>query len=386
MLILCFLIIITLLAGIYIHIPFCKQACHYCDFHFSTSLSLKEKFLEAIETEISLQKEYLYNETVETIYFGGGTPSLLSSSEISKQLEQLRSTFVINENTEVTLEANPDDLSRTKLEDLYSAGINRLSIGIQSFDNNILTYLNRAHNAVEAFECVEQARMIGFENISIDLIYAIKEDNHKRWQRDLEKCLSLHPEHISAYSLTIEEKTAFGNWLNKGKISVVNDAFAVDEYNMLCEALGENGYDHYEVSNFSLPGLASKHNSNYWRQQKYLGLGPSAHSYNQISRHFNISNNNLYIKALIRQELPNEIEYLAVEDQINEYLLTGLRTSWGCEIDKLKDYGLDVLTQHKKYIEELESRKMIILENNCMRLTEKGLLMADKIASDMFIV
>lgn len=375
------------MAGIYIHIPFCKQACHYCDFHFSTNLQSKEEMLLAISKEVILQKKYLAGEIIETIYFGGGTPSLLSSEELSQLLQTVYAHFEVAPFPEITLEANPDDLSFEKLSSFSEANINRLSIGIQSFDDNHLTYLNRAHNSQEALSCIEDARKVGIDNISIDLIYAIPSDNHDLWRKDLAQAIALKPTHISSYCLTIESSTAFGNWLKRGKIKSINDEYAAQQFEILLSTLKENGFEQYEVSNFCLPNQYSKHNSNYWRQEKYLGVGPSAHSYNGINRQFNISSNKKYVDAINQKIVPFTLDQLNHKDHINEYLLTTLRTKWGASLHKIEHtYQHDLLGVNEAYINDLLKRGLAKIENSALILTDQGKLFADKIASDLFLM
>lgn len=370
------------LAGIYIHIPFCRQACHYCDFHFSTSLKYKGALVDAIAQEASLQQEYLEKEPVETIYFGGGTPSLLSQEEIEKILKALSSNYPFIPEPEITLETNPDDLSPAKLQALKAAGINRLSVGIQSFHDLHLQSLNRAHNANEARQCVQAARAAGFSNISIDLIYAIPATDHSLWQKDLETALSLRPEHISSYCLTIEPQTAFGNWLRKGKIQPINEEFAAQQFEMLLQSLGQAGYEQYEISNFSLPGKHSRHNSSYWQQKTYLGLGPSAHSFNRRSRQANVSNNARYLKAIGKNEVPYEREELLRADMINEYILIGLRTRQGCHLPYLQEqWNYNLMENQQQFINELFQQGYACLENESLVLTNSGKLLADEISS-----
>ena len=316
------------MAGIYLHIPFCKQACHYCDFHFSTNTKFSTELVDALKKELILQKHYLNDEKVQTIYFGGGTPSLLLAKDLNTLLSTIRQHFALDTSVEVTLEANPDDLNEEKLVQLKDIGINRLSIGIQSFDNGILKFLNRAHDASMAVKSVEEARALGFNNISVDLIYAIPGQDLNSWKKNIAKAIKLDTEHISAYSLTIEERTVFGRWAAQKKISVPdNDASAADMI-LLIDALEIAGYQHYEVSNFSKPGYLSRHNSSYWKDEKYLGIGPSAHSYNGTMRQFNISNNYHYVKAIQSGRVPATPEILNRADQINDWILTTIRTSW----------------------------------------------------------
>jgi oxygen-independent coproporphyrinogen-3 oxidase len=375
------------MAGIYLHIPFCKQACHYCDFHFSTDLEIRTELVHAMGDEIALQQQYLNGEPVDTIYFGGGTPSLLSGDEIAFLLEKLRRNHAIAATAEITLEANPDDLLPDKLVELKSVGINRLSIGIQSFDDSILRYLNRAHDSNAATRCMEYARHAGFANISIDLIYAIPGLSAEAWIYNIDRALQFRPEHLSAYTLTIEEKTTFGNWMSKGKLVPVDESTAAEQMEILVTALSKNGYRQYEISNFGLPGFESKHNSNYWKGGKYLGIGPSAHSYDQSTRQHNIANNHLYVQSLKEKDVPAETEVLKKEDQINEYILTTLRTDAGCNLTILKNgFGYDVLALHSRYLRELQDHKLVSLEDHYLKLTAAGKLLADKISSDLFLI
>lgn len=375
------------MAGIYFHIPFCKQACHYCDFHFSTNTSRKTDIVQAICRELVLQKDYLNKEVIHTIYFGGGTPSLLTETELQRILDTTYQHFTIASHPEITLEANPDDLSKDKLQRLRQAGINRLSIGIQSFHEPHLRYLNRAHNAQEAKACVTNAQDTGFTNLSIDLIYAIPAGNHDLWAQDLQTAIELQPQHISSYCLTIEEKTVFGNWLKKSKIKEADEEFAAEQFEMMVDVLAKHGYEQYEISNFCLPGFYSRHNSNYWKKDQYLGIGPSAHSYDGVSRQFNVASNSRYLKALAEDKLDFEKELLQPHDQVNEYILTGLRTKWGCDLQRVKEaFDYDLYANNKKYIDELISQEMAFIQDQHFILSNKGKLLADRIASDLFIV
>jgi oxygen-independent coproporphyrinogen III oxidase len=374
------------MAGLYIHIPFCKQACHYCDFHFSTNQELRTDLVEAISKEITIQKDYLGGEEIRTIYFGGGTPSLLDGQELHAILETIRATHPVIDNPEVTLEANPDDLTLPKLQELWGIGINRLSIGIQSFHSEFLTFLNRVHDADSAIRCFQNARHAGFKNISVDLIYAIPGESLSQWKEDIQQMIALQPDHISCYALTIEEKTVFGRWSVSGKLKSTDDETAAHHLEILMEELERAGFEHYEISNFAKPGFHSKHNSSYWRQAKYLGIGPSAHSYNGSSRQFNIKNNNFYIKSLQNNTVPFECEVLTRENKINEYILTTLRTKWGTNLKKIKeDYGYDLLNENKRYLSKIFDSGLAMLESDVLRLTRKGKLLADKISSDLFV-
>lgn len=375
------------MSGIYLHIPFCRQACHYCDFHFSTNTDLKGELVQAMGDEISLRRDYLQDELVETIYFGGGTPSLLTAGELEFLLTTLHQHHRVAHDAEVTLEANPDDLTPSKLAALKSLGINRLSIGIQSFDDAVLRYLNRAHDAATAVKSVEDARRAGFTNLTIDLIYAIPDQSRQAWERDLGRAVTLDPPHISAYTLTIEEKTVFGHRLSKGKLKAVSDHLAAEQLELLMEKLTAAGYLQYEISNFSKPGHESRHNSNYWNGVPYLGIGPGAHSFNTTSRQANVANNHLYVRALKQKAVPFEIEVLSRYDRVNEYILTSLRTAAGCRLSVLKaDLECDLMILHSRYLTELQKHKLLEIQDDHLRLTPKGRLVADRIASDLFLV
>jgi len=375
------------LAGIYIHIPFCRQACHYCDFHFSTNLTRMPEMVKAICKELALQKNYLGGDAVDSIYFGGGTPSLLGEADVNRLLQQVHDLFTIEKGAEITLEANPDDLSVQKLTELKAAGINRLSIGIQSFADQHLQWMNRLHTAEESLRCIQNARQVGFSNISIDLIYAVPATAHKTWGKDLTTAIDLKPEHISAYCLTIEESTAFGNWVKKGKMQDIDEEYAAQQFEILMETLTAAGYQQYEISNFCLPGYHSRHNSNYWKKGKYLGAGPSAHSYDGESRQFNVTNNTKYLNALAENRLQHIYEMLEPHDQVNEYIMTSLRTQWGCDLNILKsDFDFDLLLANEKYVHELLQQKRAIITKDYLILTNAGKLLADKIASDLFLL
>jgi oxygen-independent coproporphyrinogen III oxidase len=375
------------MAGIYIHIPFCKQACHYCDFHFSTNLAFRHEMVSAIITELSLRRAYVEGEPVETIYFGGGTPSLLTDNEVGSIISTIAAMYKVSADAEVTLEANPDDLSHDKLAALKKAGINRLSIGIQSFNDHILQFLNRSHDANAARRSVEQSRAAGFKNISIDLIYAIPQQSNALWEQNLDEAISLNPDHISSYSLTIEPKTFFGNRLAHGKFTPYDDDASGTQLETLIDKLTNAGYEHYEISNFAKPGYYSKHNSSYWRQKNYLGVGPSAHSFNGVSRQANIRNNHQYLKSISEGVVPFEMEILSRKDQINDYLLTTLRTSWGCDLTYLRDHlSYDLLSENRNYIEKLLQNHYGEVADNILRLTQRGKFIADRICGDLFLV
>jgi oxygen-independent coproporphyrinogen III oxidase len=373
------------MAGIYIHIPFCKQACYYCDFHFSTNLSASKEMFASLGREIEMRKDYIDNP-VATIYLGGGTPSLAETADLALLIEKIRASFDLTHDVEITIEANPDDLSKPKLESLKAIGVNRLSIGIQSFDDTVLRMLNRAHDSSMATAAISSARKAGFDNISIDLIYSIPSQAPAQWEQNIIRALDLAPEHISAYSLTIEEKTVFGRWRAKGKIVPVAEDVSAEEFDILLSLLEKAGYEHYEISNFARPGCYSRHNSSYWKREKYLGIGPSAHSFNGSSRQFNISNNYEYIRAIARGETPASVEILSDEDQINDFLLTTLRTSWGTDLEKLRnELKYDLMNMRQNYIHTLIQNRLAVVRNDHLILTREGKFVADKISSDLFV-
>lgn len=374
------------MSGIYIHIPFCKQACHYCDFHFSTSLKNKEALIQALVKELELRQDEFNDQTVETIYFGGGTPSLLSSDELLLIIETIFKHYKVSANPEITLEANPDDLSKNLIIQLSKTPVNRLSIGIQSFFEADLKLMNRAHNAVEAKACLSEAIKY-FNNISIDLIYGIPGLTHEHWIKNIETALSFNIPHISSYALTVEPKTALDAFIKKGVIPNVDDDLAQEQFHRLIERLEASGFVHYELSNFGKPAYFSKNNSAYWQGKSYLGIGPSAHSFNGNQRSWNVRNNSKYIKALQENVLPLEIETLSITDKYNEYVMTGLRTMWGVSIEKVAlDYGNlyknYLVQQSKKYIHE----QLLYIHDDKLLVTKKGKFLSDGIASDLFML
>lgn len=369
------------------HIPFCQQACHYCDFHFSTSLKHKPDVLRALATEIKLQADYLNHAPIQTLYLGGGTPSLLSENDLHTLFEHLHTHFNIAPDAEISLEANPDDLQGDSLRAFQQVGINRLSIGVQSFEQNQLYLLNRSHDSKTAYHSIVEAQTVGFENISIDLIYGIPSQDHRIWEQDLEKAMELQVPHISAYCLTVEPHTVFGNWQKKGKFSLPPDDFVVHQFHLLLDTLEQNGFEHYEISNFARDHLYSRHNLNYWKKGSYLGLGPSAHSYNQLSRQFNVAHNPKYIQSLKEGKVPYEREILSNLDQINEYLMTSLRTQWGCNFDHIqKMYNLDLKKHFHPILEIYQQKGYIFWQDATVFLTRTGKLFADRIAEELFLI
>jgi oxygen-independent coproporphyrinogen III oxidase len=372
-------------AGIYIHIPFCKHACHYCNFHYSTTLTLQNDFTTALLKEIDLSLSYLGGDPIDTIYFGGGTPSLLAASSLQALLHKLIESFNISPNPEITLEANPDDINENVLNTWRNAGFNRLSIGIQSFFDEDLIWMNRAHLGEDAISSVKRSQDAGFENISIDLIYGSPGLTDLKWEENLDKAISLSPTHLSCYALTVEPKTALYHMIRAKKSADIIPETQARQFLTGIRKLKGSGFEHYEISSFALPGKRSRHNSAYWQSKKYLGLGPSAHSFNGVSRQWNISNNALYIESLKKNCRNFDIEILNPNNILNEYIMTSLRTSDGLSLGVVSDrFG-----QEKKRL--LETHAAIYIEDKKIRqkedrlvLTEEGLLFADGIASGLF--
>lgn len=368
------------MAGIYIHIPFCKQACHYCNFHFATSLRYKNEMIEALLKEISLRKEYLQHEVVETIYLGGGTPSLLENGDLNSLVNKIKEDFDLLAGYEFTIETNPDDITDEKLMEWEQAGINRLSIGIQSFFDEDLQWMNRAHNANQAYQCLESATKY-FNNITIDLIYGTPLTTHEKWKQNVEAAVSFNIPHLSCYALTVEPKTPLEKMICQHQSAAVDQEKQSEQFLLLMEWLNNAGYEHYEISNFAKTGWRSRHNSSYWQGKKYLGIGPSAHSYDGMTRQWNISNNSKYIHSVQQNTIPSEMETLTPVQKLNEYIMTSLRTIEGLHLEKLNDTEQKkILERSAKYIQS----KMICMENNCLKLTNEGKLMADGIAADLF--
>lgn len=336
--------------------------------------------------ELDLQKDYLQSSQIQTIYFGGGTPSLLSTHELSLLLNAIHKNYTVLPEAEITLEANPDDLSKPILTTLSQQGVNRLSIGIQSFHDPHLRFMNRIHSAQEAEVCVKQAQEVGITNLSIDLMYALPASNHAIWEQDISQALALGVEHISAYCLTIEPKTTFGNWVKKKKIEPIEDEFAAEQFEILMQSLDSQGFEQYEISNFAKNQRYSQHNSAYWQRKPYLGIGPSAHSYNGLSRHYTINRNAAYIQALSEYTIPATVEELSMTEKVNDYLLTGLRTRWGCRLEVLQELSLETYwPRMQKDFESIQKRGWIELENDVLRLTHAGKFFADRVASELFL-
>ncbi|NOR75386.1 MAG: radical SAM family heme chaperone HemW [Draconibacterium sp.] len=375
------------MAGIYIHIPFCRQKCNYCDFYKTLSISLTGNFLAALKKEIIQRKNYIENEPVETIYFGGGTPSVLKESELNEIINFLQSEFQILPNTEITFEANPDDLSAEYLKGLYNSGVNRLSIGIQSFQNEYLKKMNRRHNSKQAVESVENALKIGFENISVDLIYGLPELTDNEWKESLNRVFQLSVQHLSAYHLTYHKGTVFYNWLKKGTLHELKELESISQFNILIEEAEKNGFQQYEISNFAKNRIYSKHNKSYWFGKKYLGLGPSAHSFNGSSRRWNISNTEKYIGAIENNKSYFEEEKLSESEKYNEYILTRIRTIWGVSVDFIKsNFGNEKAAYFLKNIVKYKNSDLVIQNNNVFTLTKNGLFVSDEIITNLMIV
>ena len=375
------------MAGIYLHIPFCKQACHYCDFHFSVNQDKKNDLVAALLKEASIRKEELQNEPIKTIYFGGGTPSLLSADALLRIFDTLAENYNLSALQEVTLEANPDDLTAAYLRELRHTPVNRLSIGIQSFREVDLKLMNRAHDAKQALRCVPESADIGFENISIDLIYGIQGLSQADWIKNLTTAFDLPIAHLSSYCLTVEPKTKLAKLVSSGELPAVNDESAANHFETLIEMTEAAGIPWYEVSNFAKPGMESKHNSSYWTNEHYVGLGPGAHSFNGVKRSWNVSSNTAYIQQIDKNVLPSESEVLTIEEKFNEYLLTALRTRKGLSFTELSNRCDSAkINEIKAVLQEKAAQGLATIHNGGAVLTTKGLLFADAIASSLFIV
>ncbi|MCB0396281.1 MAG: radical SAM family heme chaperone HemW [Flavobacteriales bacterium] len=373
------------MAGIYLHIPFCKQACHYCDFHFSTTRKNQRKMVDAMLAELRLRNPEWSYGPVETIYFGGGSPSLLTPGELADLMEAIQKDYGIRGDAEVTLEVNPDDVNTTSLRDWRSAGVNRLSIGVQSFDDHILKWMNRAHDGEQALASIHQAKDAGFENLTMDLIYGLPDMDNVAWGRAIQKFISLDIPHLSAYTLTIESGTVFGHRVKKGKMEVAVDTRVAAQMIMLYELMGSEGYEAYEVSNFAKDGMYAKHNTSYWQGVDYMGIGPSAHSLFGEVRSWNISNNNLYIKELLQEHRrPYTAENLTLYDRYNEYVMTRLRTQWGCNLIEIQSkFGESFLNIFQSELRQIDPHHFREQGGNIV-LTPEGRCVSDHIASSLF--
>lgn len=373
------------MAGIYIHIPFCKKACHYCNFHFSTSTNLLEDLVQAILKEIELQNDF-FSTKVQTIYFGGGTPSLLKSIEIEKILNKIQTHYTLEDNIEITLEANPDDIQPNNLKDWRQIGINRLSIGVQSFFDDDLIWMNRAHSAQQSLQCIDWAYQHQLSNINIDLIYGIPNMSAEKWMQNLEKVSALNIKHLSAYALTVEPKTALAKFIQQGRVQDVDTETQLQHFDILDAWAKANNFEFYEISNLAKPGWRSNHNSNYWQNQPYLGIGPSAHSFKENIRQWNIAHNVLYIKSISEGIVPYEQEVLTPAQQINEYLLTNLRRMEGVNLSVIKN-ALSAI-QYESWMKKVTNyinKNKLFNQSNALCLTHEGKKIADAITVDLFI-
>ena len=376
------------MSGIYIHIPFCKQACHYCNFHFSTSLKYKSEMVDGIVRELELQKAYLPDKKLTSIYFGGGTPSLLNGQELERIFQKIFSLYEVGMEAEITLEANPDDLSKEKINELRDSPVNRLSIGIQSFSEKDLRFMNRAHSAREARQCLEWAQAAGFEQLTTDLIYGCPTTSDEQWLDNIRILTDYGIPHLSCYALTVEPRTALAHFVEKGKVEPVDEEQSARQFEILIDQLEEVGYEHYEISNFAKPGFYARHNSSYWLRAPYLGVGPSAHSFKSGSRQWNVANNAKYLRFLKQAVSAKDLEGTLFEREIlsaaqsyDEYILTRLRTRWGCKAEDIAEpfqaYFLDRVQRW------LEAGK-VSLDSGLYTLTRSGKLLADHISMDLF--
>lgn len=374
------------MAGIYIHIPFCKKACHYCDFHFSTSPVYKDQMVQALHAEIILKKDYTGTEQIETIYFGGGTPSLLSAAELGMLISEITEYYPVSSSAEITLEANPDDLNPQKVKELKQTLINRFSIGIQSFFEEDLKWMNRAHTATEAQSSIKRVQDAGFENITADLIYGYPLLSNEKWKYNIRELIELQIPHISSYSMTVEPATALASFINKGKQKQMDENQSAQQFEILMDELEGAGFDHYEISNFAKPGRHSRHNSNYWEGVNYIGIGPSAHSFNGESRQWNVADNMKYIQALQANKIPSEIEHLTIENRVNEYIMTAVRTSKGIDLGLISQrFNSDYSALIKQNLEPILDKGWATISGQTATLTKEGKLFADHIASELFV-
>lgn len=374
------------MAGIYLHIPFCKKACHYCDFHFSTSPVYKDQMVNALRDEIILRKAYTGSDQIETIYFGGGTPSVLSAAELGMLIHEITEHYDVSASAEITLEANPDDLSPQKVKELRQIPVNRFSIGIQSFFQEDLRWMNRAHSASEAQSSIKRVQDAGFENITADLIYGYPLLSDEKWKFNIRELIELQIPHISSYSMTVEPATALASFINKGKQKPMDENQSAQQFEILMEELQIANFEHYEISNFAKQGWHSRHNSNYWEGINYIGIGPSAHSFNGESRQWNVANNMKYIQALQGNKIPSEIEHLTLENRINEYIMTSLRTSRGMKINVIQGrFGEEYAQELIQGLEPFLENKWTLYQDQTVTLSKEGKLFADHIAAELFV-
>ena len=375
------------MAGIYVHIPFCSQACHYCDFHFSTSLKYKQRIINAINKELIMQKHYLESQLIQTIYFGGGTPSLIGSMSLELILETIHHNYKLMQNTEITIEANPEDINQETILSWSTMGFNRVSLGVQSFRDQDLKYMNRIHNSIQARRAIRLLQESAINNLNVDLIYGYPELDNFAWESNLDTVISLKVPHLSCYCMTIEPKTPLYDFIKKGKHKKLNSGQGNEQFLIARKKLISSGYEHYEISNFAKPGYASLHNNNYWNKTHYLGVGPSAHSFNGISRQWNIKNNHVYCKKIEDKDSYYEFEILSNKNQINEYILTQIRTSVGMDIKYFKNNMDDIdFVNFKIEISKLEAEKLLKINGSSIVLTELGMLISDSISENLFLI
>jgi len=373
-------------SGIYIHIPFCKKACHYCDFHFSTSFKHKDQMINSLKHEILIRNRELKDEKIESIYFGGGTPSVLNIREINSLIETVYDNYLVNDSVEITLEANPDDLTDEKILELFNSKVNRLSIGVQSFFEKDLKLMNRSHTSNQAMNCIKSAGKY-FDNISVDLIYGIPGLDNSRWKENIEILISHNISHISAYALTVEPKTALKKYIDNGIIAPIDDSQSQEQFHILLDVLEDHNYENYELSNFAKNNLYSVNNSAYWTRKKYIGIGPSAHSFNGNNRFWNIKNNLKYIESIKNNIIPNEKEVLSTIDKFNEMVMFGLRTSKGISFTDIENefgsiYKNKLINNSQNHI----ANELLLIKNDFLYITRKGKFLSDGIASDLFML
>lgn len=373
------------MAGIYFHIPFCQQACHYCNFYFTTSKRHLDSTTDAMLQELEQRKHYLKEAQIDTIYFGGGTPSMLPPSEIQRLINGVKNLFSCNSELEITLEANPDNLTRSYLESLKMTDVNRFSIGIQSFHQDELRWMNRAHTSKEAIACLELVEQYDYDNYSIDLILGIPISSREKWQENLDILAGFRPKHVSCYALTVEPKTALDYQIKKGKSPAVKDEETEEQFFMAHDFLSQKGYQHYEISNYGLAGFAAKHNSSYWEGKAYLGIGPSAHSYDISSRSWNIAHLPKYLDGVQNRQLKMEVEELSKTDQYNEYVMTSIRKSSGISRNIVKKFFTDYLSYFDENLKTIPS-EFINEDEGSVRLSREGLMFADFVGSALFFV
>ena len=375
------------MAGIYIHIPYCKKKCIYCDFYFKINADDMRDMISCIKKELITRKNYVKTSRINTIYFGGGTPSLLTNHYVKTILKTIYDNYKVCEKPEITLEANPDDLNRSKIENFFNIGINRLSIGVQSFSDDDLIFLNRNHSRADAISSIKMAQEIGYKNISVDLMYGLPKQSLKDWEDNLNLLFDLNIQHLSAYMLTVEKKTKLFEYVKKNKVKMIDDFTIIDQYYSLLNIAKKNNFVQYEISSFAKDNIFSKHNTSYWQNKLFLGVGPSAHSFDYKSRRWNIASNKKYIENLNNNNIYFEEEVLTISQQFNEYILTNLRTKWGIDINVIKSrFGSEFASHTKKMIQKWSKKKYIKQSNENVILTEKGSVLSDKIISDLFLV